>query len=113
MIKQNRALIGTVLLIGLVVLAVQYKKKSIKSTANYQFAVESFPVNGGWGYKVLVDRHPYIYQDDIPGLPGNQAFHSKEDALRVGTAVMKKMMEHKSPGITVEELRDMQIAEAQ
>lgn len=90
----------------LLTLAAVYRKYNPPSTSNdmVPIAVETFQVNGGWGYRIIIDRHPYIYQDIIPGIPGNHPFHSKEDAQRVGNVVMQKLMQDKNPGMSPEEL---------
>lgn len=74
--------------------------------------VEPFEIRDGWGYRVNVDGHTYIYQDAIPGVPGNRVFHSKEDAFRVGKVVAEKLTHHKIPAMSQQELIDMKIAEA-
>ncbi len=70
---------------------------------------EPFQVHDGWGYKVLVGGKTYIYQDAIPGLPGNKPFTSKDDALRVGNMVVTKLTSHKIPSINEADLKSLQI----
>jgi hypothetical protein len=114
MTKRNIIIISGVLVILLAFFAVQIKHKTpVKSSsAMLAVAVEPFEINGGWGYKVNVDGHTFIYQDVIPGIPGNRVFQSKENALRVGNAVMDKLTHHKIPAMSQQELINMQIAEA-
>lgn len=75
--------------------------------------VEPFEVNGGWGYKVNVDGHTYIYQNVLPGVEGHRVFRSKENALRVGNVVADKLTHHKIPAMTQQELINMHITEAE
>ncbi|HEY8956087.1 DUF4907 domain-containing protein [Chitinophaga sp.] len=75
--------------------------------------VVPFEINNGWGYRVNVDGHTYIYQDVIPSIPGNHVFSSKEHAMRVGQFVAAKLTQHKIPSVSPQELKDMQITEAQ
>lgn len=76
-------------------------------------AVVPFQIRDGWGYKVVVDGHTYIYQDVIPDIPGNKVFRTRENALRVGNVVMQKLTHHKISSISQQEMVDMQIAEAE
>ncbi|MBC9932585.1 DUF4907 domain-containing protein [Chitinophaga qingshengii] len=78
-----------------------------------RLSVVPFETGGGWGYKVMADNHPYIYQDVIPGIAGNRPFRSKADAQRVGQAVLEKMMAHRIPTVTLTELIKMQVAGVQ
>ncbi|CAL1520080.1 DUF4907 domain-containing protein [Chitinophaga sp. MM2321] len=114
MTKRNILIVAGIVLAVLVFVAVKHRTVTPEksSTAMVSLAVEPFEINGGWGYKVVMDGHPYIYQDVIPGVPGNRVFHSKEDALRVGNAVMEKLVQRKMPAMTQAELVKMQIAEA-
>lgn len=97
--------------IGLLICAGGFYYRTAKQKANDMLPVEAvaFPINGGWGYKVVVNGHTYIYQDVIPGLQGNQVFKSKEDALKVGQRVVYKLVHHQLPAITAQELIAMQI----
>ncbi|WP_167021143.1 DUF4907 domain-containing protein [Chitinophaga sp. Cy-1792] len=71
--------------------------------------VVPFQAHGGWGYKVNVDGKTYINQDIIPGIPGNQAFQSKDDAVKVGNVVMNKLTSHKIPSISEAELKELHV----
>jgi Domain of unknown function (DUF4907) len=75
--------------------------------------VEPFEINGGWGYKVNVDGHTYIYQDMLPGVAGRRVFRTRENALRVGNVVADKLTHHKIPAMTQQELINMKITEAE
>ncbi|PSL47584.1 uncharacterized protein DUF4907 [Chitinophaga niastensis] len=114
MTKRNIIILSGIVLIALAFFAVRIKNKAPEksSTTMIAIAVEPFEINGGWGYKVNMDGHTYIYQDVIPGVPGNRVFQSKENALRVGNAVMDKLTHHKIPAISQQELINMQIGEA-
>ncbi|SEW54856.1 DUF4907 domain-containing protein [Chitinophaga arvensicola] len=74
---------------------------------------EAFQIRDGWGYQVKIDGRPYIYQDMIPGVDGHRTFRSKENALKVGNVVVQKLMNHKIPSMSQEELLALHIPEAQ
>lgn len=78
-----------------------------------QLTVIPFEVNNGWGYKVMMDNHPYIYQDVIPAIGGSHVFQSKDDAERVGNLMVKKLLQHKGPGVSEAELKELQVAGVQ
>ncbi|SFV32815.1 DUF4907 domain-containing protein [Thermoflavifilum thermophilum] len=69
-------------------------------------------VDSGWGYQIWINNRPFIYQNQIPAIPGHHVFHSRADAMRVGTRVAGKILQHEPPTITVAELQQLGIAEA-
>ena len=109
MTKRNIAFAVIALLVGIGI----FFYKSSSANANDMLAVDVVPfnINGGWGYKIVVDGHTYIYQDVIPGFPGNHVFKTKENALKVGQRVVEKLTHHQLPAMTRQELLAMQINE--
>jgi len=65
----------------------------------------------GWGYEIYVDKKLYIKQEFIPAIDGVHAFKSKEDAMNTGKLVLNKLTHGKKPSVTIEELRDLKIAQ--
>jgi len=64
----------------------------------------------GWGYKVYVGGDIYINQPFIPGVPGKQYFVTEDDAQKVATLVVQKIMQHHlPPTVTGNELRQLKI----
>jgi hypothetical protein len=76
------------LVLALLVLACQ-NQKGLK--------VETFVVEGGWGYKVVYGKKTIIYQPNIPAIKSQQAFHSERDALIVGYLVKEKLIHNQMP----------------
>jgi hypothetical protein len=103
---------GITLIVLAVVTGFSYQRTD-RGSDMLPVVVETFEIHGGWGYKVKVDGHNYIYQDVIPGIAGNRPFQTKENAQRVGDAVVQKLIHHKNPSMTQAELLAMQIPEAQ
>ncbi len=64
----------------------------------------------GWGYDILRDGRPFYHQNIIPGISGNRAFQSKEDALAVGNVIYRRIVAGQAPTITEKEMRDMHIS---
>ncbi|MEI3797787.1 MULTISPECIES: DUF4907 domain-containing protein [unclassified Chitinophaga] len=115
MTKRNIIIIAG---IAVIVLAFVVGKSYRKTTPGpgsdmVPVVVVPFEINNGWGYRVNVDGHTYIYQDVIPAIPGNHVFRSREEAMRVGQVVAAKLTQHKIPSVSRQELIAMQIPEAQ
>lgn len=109
--KRNLLIVAGIVLLVLAVIFRKSNTASAEKGVNAMMAVvvEPFEINGGWGYKVNMDGHTYIYQDVIPGIQGNHVFHSREEAVRVGNAVMAKLSKHQVPSMSEGELRQMNI----
>jgi Domain of unknown function (DUF4907) len=85
-----------------------YKRSQFRKS-NVLVDVRAFPVNGGWGYDVLRDGHPYFHQDFIPAVSGHRVFRSKDDALAVGKLVEGHIMAGQLPSVTEKEIRELNI----
>lgn len=61
------------------------KPGPVSTQENVTAEATTFPVGkGGWGYRVIRNGKPYIYQDNIPSIGGKIAFATQEDAKKVG-----------------------------
>lgn len=63
----------------------------------------------GWAYKITRNEQSWIYQEYIPAVPGYQSFSTKEEAMRVGKLVMRKLQQQQLPAVSVYELDSMKI----
>src|SRR6201996_8818083 len=71
--------------------------------------LRAFEVPGGWGYDILRDGRPYFHQDNIPGVPGNRVFRTKEDALAVGDFLCNKIKTGQLASVSEQEIRDLHV----
>lgn len=72
------------------------------------YKVQVFATQGGWGYSILNNGKPFIYQPTIPGQPGIVGFASEAEAQRVGERVVEKIEQDKAlPTLTNDELRQL------
>ena len=61
----------------------------------------------GWGYEILRDHKPFIYQQYIPAIQGNTAFKDKRSAKKTGRLVISKLRHHQIPAVSQEELKEL------
>lgn len=89
----------------------QIKAKNREKTGNTSWShyiIQS--EDGGFGYCIMADGHVYIWQSNIPGIPGNQGFESVEKAERCAGLVIQKIKDGESPPtITEEDLKNNQL----
>ena len=64
-----------------------------------------------FGYDILIESSPLvqlIHQPNIPGLPGNEGFSTKEKAQKVADFVVQKIRRNEMPPIvTIKDLNNM------
>lgn len=91
----------------------QELKKEVKQQnnpyANAEITIKIIPsVKKTFGYDILLYKIMLVHQPNIPGLPGNEGFTTKERARKVAEFVVKKIRNNEiPPTVTVEELNNM------
>ena len=58
----------------------------------------------GWGYEIFANDSLYIKQEDIPAIPGEKSFVTKEDATVIGNLALEKLKKGNIPYISEKEL---------
>ena len=65
-------------------------------------------VNRTFGYDIYVRGAVLVHQPSRPGLPGNTAFATEKDAMKVAELIIKKIRNNEMPPtVTIEELREL------
>jgi hypothetical protein len=109
--KKGILVIG-ILLITAILIIITYNPKSPGKKHSGTFSnqhipeitMKTFQVNEHWGYQIYIDTTLYIYQEFIPGLPGEQYFTTETEALGCAKLVREKLLKSKIPSISTEEL---------
>jgi hypothetical protein len=64
--------------------------------------------NNTFGYDILLYGRPLVHQPNIPSLPGNEGFSTKEKAQVVAEFVVKKIRSSEMPPtVSIEDLSNM------
>jgi hypothetical protein len=88
-------------------------KKEVKEQknpyANAEITIKIIPAaNNTFGYDILLYGRPLVHQPNIPALPGNEGFTTKERAQKVAEFVVKKIRNNEMPPtVTIEDLNTM------
>ncbi|WP_266364750.1 DUF4907 domain-containing protein [Tellurirhabdus rosea] len=80
-------------LFGSLTLTTAYKV--YRRPVGYELRV--FSADKGWGYLILRDRKPLIYQPTVPGVAGHAGFSDRDQARRAGETVVRKLRSGQSP----------------
>ena len=77
--------------------------------ANIEITIKIIPsANKTFGYDILLYGRPLVHQSNIPGLPGNEGFTTKERAQTVAEFVVKKIRNNEMPPtVTIEDMTNM------
>ena len=77
--------------------------------ANAKISIKIIPATKKtFGYDILVYGRPLVHQPNIPALPGNDGFTTKERARKVAEFVVKKIRKNEMPpSVTIEDLNNM------
>jgi hypothetical protein len=88
-------------------------KKEVKQQKNpyasAKIAIKIIPsVKKTFGYDIFVNGKPLIHQPNIPALPGNDGFTTRERARKVAEFVVRKIRKNEMPPtVRIEDLNNM------
>ena len=78
-----------------------------KTPQNWTVQIIAAP-NNTFGYDVFADGNILIHQPQVPALPGNEGFKTREQAQRVGDFVIQKLKKGEMPPtVTTEEMKEL------
>jgi hypothetical protein len=80
--------------------------KNQKANGLVQTKVKTYKVANGWAFSIYLGEKEYIRQPFIPGMPGKIPFATDSQAMEAGKLILGKMVTHKTPTISLEELKE-------
>ena len=87
----------------------QEAKKQKNPYANAEISTKIIPsAKKTFGYDILLYGRPLVHQPNIPGLPGNEGFTTRERAQTVTEFVVKKIRKNEMPPtVSIEDLNNL------
>ena len=82
---------------------------SSKSSSKVGLYAKTFSIDDGYGYKIIHEDKVLIQQNYIPAVQGTFPFKTANDAEQVGELVKKRLLEGKSPVISLNDLTHLKI----
>jgi len=78
---------------------------------NAEITIKIIPsVKRTFGYDIILYGRTLVHQPNIPSLPGNEGFTTKERAKTVTEFVVKKIRKNEMPpAVTIEDLKNMYV----
>lgn len=91
--------------------AVKELKQEATPYADAEITIKIIPAaKNTFGYDILIYSKPLVHQPNIPGLPGNEGFTTKERAQAVAEFVVKKIRRNEMPPtVTIDDLNNMNV----
>ena len=91
---------------GISISADEAVKQQNNPYANAEITIKIIAsANNTFGYDILIYGRPLVHQPNIPGLPGNEGFTTKERAQTVAEFVVQKIRNNEMPPtVTMEDL---------
>jgi len=91
----------------------QEAKKQKNPYANAEISTKIIPsAKKTFGYDILLYGRPLVHQPNIPGLPGNEGFTTRERAQTVTEFVVKKIRKNEMPPtVTINDLNNLGVVE--
>jgi hypothetical protein len=87
--------------------APQFPEASAYANADLTCNIIDAP-NNTFCYNVYAGGRLMIHQTSVPGIPGNEGFKTKDDALKVADMVMYKIRKGEMPPtVTLEEMKEL------
>ena len=68
------------------------------------YSIKTFEIENGWGYSIFKGEKIIIRQTIVPSITHKKHFKNKQDALKCGKIMLKKLQQHKIPSVTMKEL---------
>ncbi len=89
----------------------QNRNVPIGKVMDSDFSFITIPsINNTWGYDIFNGEKRIIHQKNIPGMPGNNGFKSRNGAKKVAELVIIKLKNGEMPpSVTKEELVNLKV----
>ncbi|MDC8004823.1 DUF4907 domain-containing protein [Aureisphaera galaxeae] len=99
----------SIIFIVVIVLTLMVTESREATTPAYHSKIAQLSNSSHWYYEIYKNNQLIIKQSHIPGVKGIQGFQSKEEAQKVATVVVKKLVKGDFPTVSKEELEELSI----
>lgn len=99
-IKGRKALWGLVLL-PVLILFLYFRHGDVGSPDGRQPELQTFQLEDGWGYQIVMNKKVLIYQPSIPAIDTLRSFPDEASARKIGSLVVERLKNNKDFSITI------------
>lgn len=76
------------------------------NTKQTAYTIKTFETEKGWGYSIFNNEKLIIRQQHVPSIQEQKSFKSEQEALKIGSFVIEKLKQHKTPSLTAAEVEN-------
>ena len=99
-IKGRKALWSLVLL-PVLILFLYFRPGEMGSRGDRQPELQTFQLEDGWGYQIVMNKKVLIYQPSIPAIDTLRSFPDEASARKIGSLVLERLKNNKDFSITI------------
>jgi len=103
-IKGRKALWGLVLL-SVLILLIYFRPGEKGSPDGRQPELQTFQLEDGWGYRIVMNEKVLIYQFTIPAIDTLRSFPDEASARKIGALVQERLNNNENFSITIDDIK--------
>lgn len=103
-IKGRKSLWGLVLL-SVLILLIYFRHGDMGSPDGRQLELQTFQLEDGWGYQIVMNEKVLVYQPTIPAIDILMPFPDEAGARRIGSLVLERIKADKDFSITIDDIK--------
>lgn len=103
-IKGRKALWSLVLL-PVLILFLYFRPGEMGSRGDQQPELQTFQLEDGWGYQIVMNKKVLIYQPSIPAIDTLRSFPDEASARKIGSLVLERLRNNKDFSITIDDIK--------
>lgn len=105
MIINGRKALRSLWLLPLLILLILFRSTDVGSRNDRQPELQTFQLQDGWGYRIVMNKKVLINQPTIPAIDTLRPFPTEASARRIGALVLERLTLNKDFSITIDDLR--------
>ena len=75
------------------------------SRGDRQPELQTFQLEDGWGYQIVMNKKVLIYQPSIPAIDTLRSFPDEASARKIGSLVLERLRNNKDFSITIDDIK--------
>ena len=106
-IKGRKALWGLVLL-PVLILLIYFRHGEKGFPDGRQPELQTFQLEDGWGYRIVMNEKVLIYQPTIPAIDTLRSFPDEASARKIGALVLERLNNNENFSITIDDINNVE-----
>lgn len=104
-IIKGRKSLRALVLLPVFILFLYIRFGDMGASSGRQPELQTFQLQDGWGYQIVMNKKVLIYQPTIPAIDTLMSFPDEAGARRVGSLVLERINNNKDFSVTKEDIQ--------